>query len=137
MSLLELVSCTNSVFFHASWIVKNHLPASLLTQHFLVKQMADHTLRVDSSDQFQTGIFEIHNLSIFSGKDLKKVFLTSGFPNKNGTQQMLYMYLILTQPMLLVPYFWAISCINHSMFFIYLHSYTVFKPLLVMFFVRV
>ena len=34
------------------------------------------------------------------GKDLKKVFLTSGFPNKIGTQQMLYMIIsILTEPM--------------------------------------
>ena len=50
---------------------------------------------VDSSDQIQIRIFEIHNL--------KQVFLTSGFPNKNGTQQMPYMYYILTEPMLLAP----------------------------------
>ena len=60
---------------------------------FLVNPTTDHesiksTLRVDSTDRIQIRIFEIHNLSVFGGKDLKKVFLTSGFPNKNGTQQM-------------------------------------------------
>ena len=40
------------------------------------------TLRMDSSDQIQTPIFEIHNLSVFLGKDLKKVFLTSVFLKK-------------------------------------------------------
>ena len=40
------------------------------------------TLRVDSSDQIQVRIFEIHNLSVFLGKDLKKIFLTSGFSKK-------------------------------------------------------
>ena len=53
---------------------------------------------VDSSDQIQIRIFEIHNLNVFWGKDLKKVFLTSGFLNKNGTQQVPYMYDILTEP---------------------------------------
>ena len=47
--------------------------------------------------------FKIHNLSVFLGKDLKKVFLISGFPNENGTQQMPYMYDILTKPMLVGP----------------------------------
>ena len=48
-------------------------------------------LWVDSSPQIQIRIFEIqiHNLSVFLGKDLKKIFLTGGFPNKNGSQQML------------------------------------------------
>ena len=48
-------------------------------------------LWVDSSDQIQIRIFEIHihNLSVFLGKDVKKIFLTGGFPNKNGSQQML------------------------------------------------
>ena len=32
------------------------------------------TLRVDSSDQIQIRIFEIHNLSVILGKDRKKVF---------------------------------------------------------------
>jgi len=32
---------------------------------------------------------------------LKKVFLASGFSNKNGTQQMLYMYDVLTESMLI------------------------------------
>ena len=41
------------------------------------------TLWVESSDQIQIRIFEIHNLSIFLVKDSKKVFLTSGFPNTN------------------------------------------------------
>ena len=45
------------------------------------------TLWVDSSDQIQIRIFETRNLSVFWGKDLKTVFLSSGFPNKNGTQQ--------------------------------------------------
>ena len=49
---------------------------------------------VDSSDQTQNPIFEIHNLSVFLGKDLKKIFLTSGSSKKKkkGTQQMPYMY---------------------------------------------
>ena len=48
------------------------------TDHESIKS----TLRVDSSDQIQIRIFEIHNLSVFLGKDLKKVFLTSGFLKK-------------------------------------------------------
>ena len=40
-----------------------------------------------SSDQIQIWIFEIHNLSVFLEKDLKKVFLSSGFSKKKkGTQ---------------------------------------------------
>ena len=35
-----------------------------------------------SSDQIQIRIFQIPNLSIFLGKNLKKVFLTSGFSQK-------------------------------------------------------
>ena len=58
------------------------------TDHESIKS----TLWVDSSDQIHIWIFEIHNLSVFLGKDLKKVILTSGFRNKNGTQQMPYMY---------------------------------------------
>ena len=51
---------------------------------FWVNPKTDHesikcTLRVDSSDQIQIRIFEMQNLSAFSGKDLKKVFLASGF----------------------------------------------------------
>ena len=56
------------------------------------------TLWVDFSDQIQIRIFEIHSLNVFGGKDLKKVFLTSGFPNKNGTQHMPYMYDMLVVP---------------------------------------
>ena len=48
------------------------------TDHESIKS----TLRVDSSDQIQIQIFEIHNLSVFLGKDSKKVFLTSGFSKK-------------------------------------------------------
>ena len=92
------------------------------------------TLWVDSSDQIQIQIFEIHNLSVLLGKDLKKVFLTSSFPNKNGTQQMPFMYDILTEPKLVAPELGAISYIYHSMFVIYLYLYTVFNPLLVLFF---
>ena len=44
---------------------------------------------MDSSDQIQIRISEIHDLSVFLGKDLKKAFLTSGFSKKkSGTQQM-------------------------------------------------
>ena len=42
----------------------------------------ESTLRVDSLDQIQIRSFEIHNLSDFLEKDLKKVFLTSGFSKK-------------------------------------------------------
>ena len=42
------------------------------------------TLRVDSSDQIQIRILEIHNLSVFWGKE--------------------YMYDFLTEPMLVTPY---------------------------------
>ena len=56
-------------------------------EFFWVYPETDHesrksTLRVDSSDQIQVRIFEIHNLSVFLGKDLKKIFLTSGFSKK-------------------------------------------------------
>ena len=58
---------------------------------------------MNSLDQIQIGIFEIHNPvnpSIFLGeKDLKKVFLTRDFPNKDGTQW----YDIPTEPMLVAP----------------------------------
>ena len=67
------------------------------THHESIKS----TLRVDSSDQIQIRIFEIQNLSAFWGKDLKKVFLASDFSNKNGTQQMPYMYDVLTESMLM------------------------------------
>ena len=75
---------------------------------FWVNPKTDHesikcTLRVDSSDQIQIRIFEMQNLSAFSGKDLKKVFLASGFSNKNGTQQMTYMIDVLTESMLMAP----------------------------------
>ena len=40
------------------------------TDHESIKS----TLWVESSDQIQIRIFEIHNLSVFLGKDVKKVF---------------------------------------------------------------
>ena len=43
------------------------------------KRIIKSTLLLDSSDQIQIRIFEIHNLSVFMGKDLKKVFLTIVF----------------------------------------------------------
>ena len=73
--------------------------ANARTDHESIKS----TLRVDSSDQIQIRIFEIHNQSVFLEKDLKKVFLTSGFLNKYGTQQMPFMYDILIEPMLRAP----------------------------------
>ena len=73
--------------------------ANLKTDHEPIKS----TPRVGSSDQIQIWVFEIHNLSGFGGggggKDFKKVFFTSGFSKKkNGTQQMSYIYDILTEP---------------------------------------
>ena len=59
---------------------------------------------MDSLDHtVQIRIFEITHLSVLflwgrgeggvgGGKDLKKVFMTSVFSNKNGTQQLTYMY---------------------------------------------
>ena len=41
-----------------------------------------YILHLHSSDQIQIRIFEIHNLRVFLGKDLKIVFLTSGFSKK-------------------------------------------------------
>ena len=71
------------------------------THHESIK----YTLRVDSLDQIQIRIFEIHNLSFLClGKDLNKVLLTSGFSKKNGTWQMSYRYDILFEPMLVAPY---------------------------------
>ena len=37
-----------------------------------------YILHLHFSDQIQIRIFEIHNLRVFLGKDLKKAFLTSG-----------------------------------------------------------
>ena len=41
-------------------------------------------LWVDCSDQIQIRIVENHHLSVFMGKELKKVFLTSSFRTKLG-----------------------------------------------------
>ena len=106
---------------------------------FWGKSKTDHepiksTPSEDFSDQIQIWIFDIHNLSGFLGKDLKKVFFTSGFPNKNGAQQMLYD--ILTEPMLVRRLNFEPLGTFHSMFVIYIHSQTASKPLRVMFFVR-
>ena len=52
-------------------------------QKRIINPLIKSTLWVDSSNQIQIWIFEIHNLSVFfggGGKDLKTVFLTSGFP---------------------------------------------------------
>ena len=60
---------------------------------------------MDFLDQIQIRIFKIHNLSVFVGKVLKKIYIFDNFPNKNGKQQMPYMYEmynILTEPMLVV-----------------------------------
>ena len=48
------------------------------TDHEFIKS----TLRVDSSDQIQIRIFEIHNLSVFLGKDLKSIFDKQFFAKK-------------------------------------------------------
>ena len=82
-------------------------------------QKTDHesiksTLSVDSWNQIQIRSFEIDNLSVFLGKDLKKLFLTG------GTQQMLYMYDFLTEPMLVAPYqFSAISYISFHVCYLF------------------
>ena len=86
-------------------------------------QKTDHesiksTLRVDSWNQIQIRSFEIDNLSVFLGKDLKKIIFDRRFcEKKKGTQQMLYMYDFLTEPVLVAPYqFWAISYISFHVF---------------------
>ena len=85
-------------------------------------QKTDHesiksTLRVDSWNQIQIRSFEIDNLSVFWERIWKKLFLTGGFAKKKGTQQLLYMYGFLTEPVLVAPYqFWAISYISFHVF---------------------
>ena len=51
------------------------------------------TLWIDSSDQIQIWVFEMHHLSVFLGKDSKKSIFdkNKSKKNKNGTQQMPYM----------------------------------------------
>ena len=88
-------------------------------------QKTDHesiksTLRVDSWNQIQIRSFEIDNLMVFLGKDLKKLFLTGGFSKKKGTQQMLYMCDFLTEPVLVAPYqFWAISYLSFHVCYLF------------------
>ena len=49
--------------------------------------------------------FQIHHLTIFFWKGFEKNIFASGFSNKkNGTQQMPYMYVIKTGPMLVAPF---------------------------------
>ena len=69
----------NPDFRIQNWILRLFW-ANPKTDHESIKS----TLWVDSLDQIQIWIFEIHNLNVFlvGGKDLKKVFLTSGFPTK-------------------------------------------------------
>ena len=64
------------------------------TDHGSIK----YTLGVDSSDQIQIRIFEIQNLSVFLGKDLKKVFLTSGFSEKKNGLNLCWWRLIKFEP---------------------------------------
>ena len=60
---------------------------------------------MDSWNQIQIRSFEIDNLSVFWGKDLKKIIFDRQFcEQKKGTQQMLYMYDFLTEPVLVAPY---------------------------------
>ena len=59
---------------------------------------------MDSSDQIQIRIFKIHNLSVFWERIWKKK-IWQNKRNKNGTQQIPYMYQmydIPTEPLLLV-----------------------------------
>ena len=88
------------------------------------------TFRVYSSDQIQIRFFEIHKLSVFSGEDLKKVFLTSGFPKVkwNTTDAVhvwhsnwTYVAGALTLSTREYSYFEPLVT-YHSMFVIYLHS---------------
>ena len=98
------------------------------TDHESIKS----TLRVDSSDQIQIQIFEIHNF----GKGFEKsIFDKRFFEKRNGTQQMpnisvtlnLCWWRLIKNFEPLIKY--------HSMFVIYSnYSWTVFKLLLVMFF---
>ena len=103
------------------------------TDHESIKS----TLRVDSLDQIQIRIFEIHKLSVFWERIWKKYFWQAVFSKKKkGTQQIYALHvwlnlcwwrLINFEP--LVAY--------HSMFVIYSNYWlTVFKPVLVKFFVR-
>ena len=65
------------------------------TDHESIKS----TLRVDSSDQIQIQIFEIHN---FGKGFLKCIFGKRFFWKRNGTEQMPNMYY--TEPMLVTTY---------------------------------
>ena len=80
------------------------------------------TLWVDSSNQIQIRIFEIHNLSIFFGKEFEKSIFDKRFSHKHGTSQMPYMYDILTVPRLNCTYVGGALVTYYSMFVIYLHS---------------
>ena len=89
---LRNISGSDCVFFGGKIQIRISESKNGFYVFFLLIPKMDHesiksTLRVDSSDQIQIRIFEIHHLSVFLGKDPKKVFLTSGFPCKNGTQR--------------------------------------------------
>ena len=86
-----LLENPNPDFLVQNWIFRFRNPNT-------DRKSRESTLWVDSSDRIQIRIFEIHSLSVFGGKDLKKVFLTRGFVNKNGTQHMPYMYDMLVTP---------------------------------------
>ena len=74
----------------------------------------------------------------FLGKDLKKVFLTSGFSKKKNWYATDAVHLwLLTKPMLVRLINFEPLITYHSLFIIYSNYWcTVLKPLLVMFFVR-
>ena len=65
--------------------ISRFLGANPKTDHESIKS----TLRVDSSDQIQIPIFEIHNLSVFlgggGGKGFEKGTFDKRFFEKNGT----------------------------------------------------
>ena len=105
------------------------------TDHESIKSI----LRVDSLDQIQIRIFEIHKLSVFWERVWKKYFWQAVFRRKKWYAtdlcrtcktlklNLCWWRLINFEP--LVTY--------HSMFVIYSNYWlTVFKPVLVMFFVR-
>ena len=68
------------------------------------KKMNRNTYNIYSIKRVTRKFLEVSRCFML-GKGLKKVFLTSSFPNKNGTQRMPYMLLydILTEPMSMAP----------------------------------
>ena len=78
------------------------LGANLNTDHESIKS----TLRVDSLDQIQIRIFEIHKLSVFGKGFEKSIFDKRLFEEKKmvRSRSMPYMYDIVTEPMLVAPH---------------------------------